>query len=83
MAQWQISNVSVKQVVDVMKDIDLTFLIPDAAPENLVSAHGSDVPTMPMFIDDLVLHPDSLAKYLAAFLECLARPGCALVRSEV
>ena len=35
MAQWQIGDVSVTRVVDIMQDIDLAFLIPEATPENL------------------------------------------------
>ncbi|MBX3707028.1 MAG: MBL fold metallo-hydrolase [Pseudomonadales bacterium] len=35
METWQIGNVSIHRVVDVLQDIDLTFLLPDATAENL------------------------------------------------
>ena len=35
MEQWQIGNVSITRVVDVMQNIDLAFLLPEATPDNL------------------------------------------------
>ncbi|XOV85355.1 MAG: MBL fold metallo-hydrolase [bacterium] len=35
MEQWQIGNVKVTRVVDVLQNIDLAFLIPEATPDNL------------------------------------------------
>jgi len=40
METWKIGNVTITRVVDVLQDIDLTMLIPEATPDNLEPMSG-------------------------------------------
>ena len=65
MERWQVGNVSITRVVDVMQDIDLAFLIPEATPENLAPFESwlkphflnSDT-TVPLSIHTFVIQSD-------------------------
>ncbi|MCR9259367.1 MAG: MBL fold metallo-hydrolase [Pseudomonadaceae bacterium] len=65
MQRWQIGHVSITRVVDVMQNIDLAFLIPEATPENLapfaswLKPHflNSDT-TVPLSIHTFVIQSD-------------------------